>query len=85
MKVLTDIYRSSKKEGLYLYVKKGQDLAELPEILMKQFGKAEFSMRILLTEEKKLARANAADVLEAMEKQHFYLQMPPADVLTEET
>lgn len=79
MKILTDIYRSGKKEGLYLYVKKEQDLNDLPELLMKQFGKAEFSMRLLLTEDKKLARADAKEVCAALEDKGFYLQMPPSE------
>jgi len=79
MKVLTDIYRSGKKEGLYLYVKKDQDITELPAVLMKQFGKAEFSMTLLLTEEKKLARVDVKDVLAALNEQGFFLQMPPND------
>ena len=79
MKVLADIYRSGKKEGLYLYVKKDQDITELPAVLMKQFGKAEFSMTLLLTEEKKLARVDVKDVLAALNEQGFFLQMPPND------
>lgn len=84
MKILTDIYRSSKKEGLYLYVKKDQNLSELPEVLMKQFGKPEFSMRILLDVEKKLARAKAEDVMDAIQAKNFYLQMPPTDIRTDD-
>ena len=80
MKTITDIYRSPKKEGLYLYVKKDQDLTELPEALIKQFGKPEFSMRIVLTKDKKLARANADEVMQSLEDKKFYLQMPPTDV-----
>ena len=76
-KILVDIYRSGKKEGLYLYVKKEQDLSELPEILLKNFGKAEFAMRILLTADKKLARVDVSDVYAALDEQGFFLQMPP--------
>lgn len=83
MKVITDIYRSLKKQGLYLYVKKGQDLAELPEVLIKQFGKAEFAMTLVLQEDRKLARADAKEVLAALESQKFYLQMPPPDYKSE--
>ncbi len=77
MKLITDIYRSSKKEGLYLFVPAGTDLNELPEALLISFGKPEYSMKIVLTEEKKLARANTLEVIEALQDQGFYLQMPP--------
>jgi uncharacterized protein YcgL (UPF0745 family) len=79
-KQLVDIYRSGKKEGLYLYVKSGHALDALPEALLKQFGKAEKSMTILITPDKKLARAEAEDVLHKLEEQDFYLQMPPSIV-----
>ena len=78
MKLLTDIYRSNKKEGLYLFVPSDTKLESLPEALMKSFGRAEFSMKIVLTEDKKLARADATEVLESIDKQGFYLQMPPS-------
>lgn len=77
MKVIVDIYRSKKKEGMYLYVPRGKDLAELPGALMTQFGRAEHSMVIVLTPEKKLARANVEKVLASIDEQGFYLQMPP--------
>jgi uncharacterized protein YcgL (UPF0745 family) len=79
-KQLVDIYRSGKKEGLYLYVKSGLALDALPEALLKQFGKAEKSMTILITPDKKLALAEAEDVLHKLEEQDFYLQMPPSIV-----
>jgi len=77
MKILTDIYRSAKKEGLYLYVKKGQDLSELPDVLMKSFGVPEFSMRVILTSEKKLARVDVEEVMQSLNDKQFFLQMPP--------
>lgn len=77
MKQLVDIYRSKKKEGAYLYVSAGYELDQLPKILIQQFGKAEFSMKLLLSPNKKLASVNAKNVLEAIEKKGFYLQMPP--------
>jgi len=77
MKIITDIYRSAKKEGLYLYVPAGAKLEKLPEELMSGFGRAEFSMKIALSEEKKLARAEASVVMAALQDKGFYLQMPP--------
>lgn len=77
MKVIVDIYRSAKKEGMYLYVPRNKSLEELPEALMKQFGRADHSMVLVLTPEKKLARADVSAVIAAVEEQGFYLQMPP--------
>lgn len=76
-KLLTDIYRSSKKEGMYLYVKRGFAVEKLPESLRTQFGRAELAMSLLLTPEKTLARADVNKVIASIEQQDFYLQMPP--------
>ena len=77
MKKLCSIYRSPKEEGMYLYVDKDNDLASVPEALLKRFGQPELAITLLLTPDKKLARADVAKVLEAIEEQGFYLQMPP--------
>ena len=77
-KLLCEIYRCSKKEGMYIYVDKKHGLKKLPDALNKQTGKMELAMGLIITPDKKLARANAKDVLEAIEAQGFYLQMPPS-------
>ncbi|MBB3046512.1 hypothetical protein FHR99_000748 [Litorivivens lipolytica] len=77
MKVIVSIYRSPKKEGMYLYVEKSEGLERVPEPLLKQFGAPELAMTLVLTPERKLARAEAPKVLESIADQGFYLQMPP--------
>jgi len=76
-----DIYRSSQKEGMYLFLEQGASLEQVPEVLKKQFARAELTMSLLLTPEKKLSRANAAKVMTSIEEQGFYLQMPPGPVV----
>lgn len=71
------IYRSAKKAETYLYVRKKDDLSEVPEELSKLFGSPVLVMDMLLTEGKTLARAQAIDILNAIEEKGFYLQMPP--------
>lgn len=78
LEILCNIYRSSKKEGMYLYVDKQGDLEVIPETLMATFGKPIFAMALLITTEKKLARANAEKVLQEIVEKGFYLQMPPS-------
>ncbi len=75
---LATIYRSPKEEGLYLYVDKTDDLSRVPEELLKRFGKPELAMRLLLDPQRKLARADTTKVLQAVETQGFYLQLPPS-------
>ncbi len=76
--VLCNIYRSSKKEGMYLYVDNKDDLEKVPEELFGVFGKPVFSMSLLITKDKKLARADAAKVLQEIDEKGFYMQMPPS-------
>ena len=77
MKKICTIYRSSKHEGMYLYVDKQEDLDRVPDALLKRFGKPEQAMTLVLTPERELARVDIAKVLEGLEEQGFFLQMPP--------
>lgn len=77
MKTICSVYRSPKKEGMYLYVEKAKGLNDVPEALLKQFGKPEHAMVLVLQPEKKLARVDALAVLESLKEKGFYLQMPP--------
>lgn len=78
-RLFCSVFRSSRKEGMYLFVRRGQELGDLPEALMKVFGRPEHSMDLLLRDGIKLARADVAEVMEAIEEKGFYLQMPPGD------
>ena len=71
------IYRSSKKDELYLFVAKEDDFECVPEEVMKGFGAPRKAMELELTPETKMARSNAAEVLANIEERGFHLQMPP--------
>ena len=75
--MICSIYRSPKKDEMYLYVAKAKGLVDVPEALLKMFGQPQHRMDMLLTEEKQLARANAADILADIDDKGYYLQMPP--------
>lgn len=77
-KLLCEIFKSSRKEEMYLYVDKRQGVKPVPEALMETFGKPIAVLTMILTADKKLARVNTEDVISAIETQGFYLQMPPA-------
>ncbi len=77
MKIICEIYRSPKEEGMYLYVKKEEGLTKVPEDLLRVFGKPQQAMVLLLTPGKKLAHASVEKVAESLETQGFYLQLPP--------
>lgn len=73
------IYRGSKVAEMYLYVDEKEDLARVPEALLTRFGQLEAVMTLELHPQKKLARADAGTVLQQIESQGFYLQMPPQE------
>ena len=77
MKIICQIYRSPKEEGMYLYVKKEEGLTKVPEELLALFGKPQPAMVILLTPDKKLARVSVEKVAESLDTQGYHLQMPP--------
>ncbi len=84
MKIISEIYRSPKEEGMYLYVRKDEGLSRVPEALLQRFGKPQQAMVLVLTPEKKLARAAVEKVIESLETQGYYLQLPPLNEITDE-
>ncbi|MCF3191764.1 MULTISPECIES: YcgL domain-containing protein [Pseudomonas] len=79
MKRICSIYRSTKRNEMYLYVLKADALERVPEPLMLAFGKPIHAFDLVLTPERKLSREDIAKVLENLETQGYHLQMPPAE------
>ena len=77
-KVLCDIYKTDKKQEMYLYVAREDGLERLPEPLLQQFGKPILVTTLVLTENKKLARADVRQVMANIADKGFYLQLPPS-------
>ncbi|MDU8925349.1 YcgL domain-containing protein [Pasteurellaceae bacterium LIM206] len=74
--MLCAIYKSKKKEGMYLYVAKRDDFAPVPEALRALFGTPQFVMMFNLAGSKPLIRAENQEVLASIRENGFYLQMP---------
>ena len=72
------VYRSSRRQEMYLYVDLVEDMDRVPDALMKQFGRPVEVMELELDAGRKLARAEAAIVLERIAADGFFLQMPPS-------
>lgn len=70
------IYRSSIKEGLYVYLADQDGLQELPEPVLKQLGEPELTMTLDLQPERKLSQEDTRVVLENLKTRGFHLQMP---------
>lgn len=77
-KLLCEVFKCSRRDETYLYVDKQRGLADVPEALLERFGTPVSVLTLLLSEDKPLARADAARVIAAIDEQGFYLQMPPA-------
>lgn len=75
--MLCQIYRSTRKLETYLYTRFEDKLEMVPEELMKTFGRPEEALALDLDADRKLARANANAVLQAIEEKGYYLQLPP--------
>ena len=71
------IYKSLKKDYLYLYIPDKDDFSTVPDVLLNHFGKMEFVMDLELSSECKLAREDAGKVIESLKNQGFFVQLPP--------
>ncbi len=75
--MLCYIYKSIKKNELYLYLDKQDDFSSIPNDILKSIGHPEYVMQLEITPERKLARENATDVLKGIDANGFFIQMPP--------
>lgn len=71
------IYKSLKKDELYLYLTRKDDYSAVPENLLKSFGKLEFVMELELSPARKLARESSLKVMEKLNENGFFVQLPP--------
>jgi uncharacterized protein len=77
VKVLCKIYKSLSKADYYLFVKHDEDMSRVPDSLLSYFGKHELAMTLALSPEQKLAVASASEVLESLQENGYFLQLPP--------
>lgn len=74
------IYLSSKKQDHYIYLHQQDDFSAIPSTIQNLLGKLTQVMELELDDfvngKRKLAQADIELVIEAFEKQGFYLQTP---------
>lgn len=76
---ICSIFKSPRKDEMYLYVDKQEQLQRVPEALLAMFGRPIHVMDMPLSKERKLARVSDTQaLLDALSDPGFYLQMPPA-------
>ena len=71
------VYKSSKQEQTYLYVGRENCFDSVPEGLITLLGDLEFVLSVELHEDRKLAQVDARDVMERLQENGYFLQMPP--------
>jgi len=76
-KIMCSVYRSPKKEGMYIYVPKQEPFEDVPEALLQTFGTPGHVMDLLLTADRSLARVDVKLVMQGIQQNGYYLQMPP--------
>ena len=76
--ILCQVYKSGPNEETYLFVDREQGLELLPEELKSRFQKPIPVTQFKLAPDRKMARANPVAVIQAIRKNGFYLQLPPA-------
>ena len=75
------VYKSNRKADSYIYLNQKDDFEKIPEQLLQLFGKPEFALEFELAEDRKLALADAKQVIQSLSEQGYYLQMPPKNNL----
>ncbi len=73
------IYRSEKKADCYLFLKAPCEDFTLPEPVKKVMGELHLVMKLDINSDTKLALSDASAIIEAFDKQGFYIQMPPSE------
>ena len=71
------VFKSLKKEFLYLYSVSKDDFSNIPEELLSNLGPIELVMELDLTEERKLAKEDASKVLNSLNTKGYFVQLPP--------
>lgn len=72
------IYKSSKKDELYIYLTTKDDFSKVPQALYDSMGKEPvFVMEVELNAERKLAREDVNIVMRNLEANGFHVQVPP--------
>jgi len=79
--IMCSVFKSQKKEGMYLYVRKTTSKQALfdsvPELLMERFGTPQHALDLLLRKDKPLVAADVVKVMKELDEKGFYLQLPP--------
>ncbi|MGD2083086.1 MAG: YcgL domain-containing protein [Chromatiales bacterium] len=71
------IYKSLRREEMYLYLASENGFDCVPAVLRERFGPPVFVMELELHPGRRLAREDARQVIRSLRTAGFHLQLPP--------
>lgn len=71
------VYKSSRRTDTYVYLRERDAFGILPEALRRQLGSLSFVLDLELSQQKRLAQADAVAVMASLVDRGYYLQLPP--------
>ncbi|MCW8107196.1 YcgL domain-containing protein [Alteromonas ponticola] len=74
--MLCAVYKTRRKEGMYLYLPNKDKFDDVPEVLMNTFGKPQFVMLLAVKKHEKVAGIESETLQKALSEEGYYLQMP---------
>ena len=82
--MICNVFRSDKKKETFLYLARGTEFEDLPEELQNLFGQPQPVMGLVLSPQRKLAQVDVNTVIEHLENNGYFLQLPPKTPTEEE-
>lgn len=71
------VYRSPRKQEMYLYLAEEDGFDTVPDELLERFGEPVLVIGLELSSQRKLAREDVEQVMQNLRKKGYHLQMPP--------
>ena len=82
--MICGVYRSEKKEETYLYLARGTEFEDLPTELQELFGVPVRVISLVLSPDRQLAQVDVNTVIEHLENDGYFVQLPPKTPTEEE-
>lgn len=73
------VYKSLRRADTFVYLAQRDGFARLPEGLRARLGELHFVLELILHPQRRLARVEAPVLMQALDTQGFYLQLPPGE------
>ncbi|MCY4051787.1 MAG: YcgL domain-containing protein [Gammaproteobacteria bacterium] len=77
--MLVWVYKSSRKSNTYLYLNKCNDFRHVPDGLMALLGDLTSVLQFDIAKRKSLPNADIRAVVQCLNNNGYYLQLPPGD------